>query len=93
MASPAGLTTLTTSFQLNPDKNPGVCLFVSVFICVFVFTCWPYIVGFIVLYAIAKGISAPRHNNNYEEVAAVDAGEAGGADDSPANSPHCSLAT
>lgn len=32
--------------QLDPDKTPGICLFVSVFICVFVFALWPYRTAF-----------------------------------------------
>ena len=41
-------------FQLNPNKNWGVCLFVCVSGRVLVFTFWPYILCFVVLYAIGR---------------------------------------
>ena len=50
--------------KLDPDKNWGIWLFICAFAFVFLYALWPYILGFIVLYAIAKGISTtPNHSN------------------------------
>jgi hypothetical protein len=50
--------------NLGPDKNWRIYLFASSMVLVFVFALWPYILGFIVLYAIAQGFSSQRHHNN-----------------------------
>jgi hypothetical protein len=52
--------------MLNPDhdKNWVLWLFIAAFAFIVLYTLWPYILGFIVLYAIAKGFSSHQSNHN-----------------------------
>lgn len=50
--------------NLDPDKNCRIYLFGSSIVLVVVFALWPYLLGFIVLYAIAKGLSNTHHHSS-----------------------------
>ena len=48
----------------DPDKNWVIWLFICAFIFVILSALWPYILGFIVLYAVAQGFSNTQHDGN-----------------------------
>jgi hypothetical protein len=51
-------------FKLDPDKNWVICLLIGAFVCVLVFTFWPYIVAAVIVVALVKGFSTPWHHSN-----------------------------
>ena len=48
----------------DPDKHWRIYLFIGSFVCVSIFMFWPYLLGAIVLYAVAKGLFDTRHHRN-----------------------------
>jgi hypothetical protein len=46
------------------DKNWVIWLFIAAFAFFLLYTLWPFILGFIVLYAIAQGFSNTHHHNH-----------------------------
>ncbi len=49
------------------DKNWVIWLFSGVFAFVVLYALWPYILGFIVLYAIAREFSSTQHQHGNQE--------------------------
>ena len=50
--------------NLDHDKNWVIWLFICAFAFVVLYALWPYILGFIVLYAISQGFTNTHHHSN-----------------------------
>jgi hypothetical protein len=50
--------------NLDPDRNWVIWLFIAAFAFIVLYALWPYILGFIVLYAVAQGFVNTHHHRN-----------------------------
>jgi hypothetical protein len=51
--------------KLDHGKHWVIWLFIAAFAFIVLYTLWPYILGFIVLYAVAQGFSSTHHHSNH----------------------------